>query len=251
MTQCPTCGAESEDCWRCSECGRDLVDVDDDDDGPDAAPLVADGSGVVPQGSGIDPYVCPRGHHAIERSQERVRCQTCRDYREYDTYSWPLDEVVDLREREPPLDDDRPPLEAKRERVPDVDVAEIDEVFYGGHRAGVDRTLHVTEDCPGVEKMREVCSAPASHPPPRGDLCEICAPDLTLDDVRATVATDGGRVPPGPSTSNRDPRRVERDSVRASERGGVGDQDPPVAPCPHTDVYDDLPCPACFVRGDR
>lgn len=46
MTYCPACDRESETSWRCEHCGHDLVDVDDDDDGSAAPPLVADGSGV-------------------------------------------------------------------------------------------------------------------------------------------------------------------------------------------------------------
>ena len=46
MTTCPACDRESETSWRCEHCGHGLVDVDDDDDGSAAPPLVADGSGV-------------------------------------------------------------------------------------------------------------------------------------------------------------------------------------------------------------
>jgi Arc/MetJ-type ribon-helix-helix transcriptional regulator len=41
-TTCPACERESDTSWRCEHCGHDLVGIDDDDD-PDAAPLVADG----------------------------------------------------------------------------------------------------------------------------------------------------------------------------------------------------------------
>lgn len=51
MTTCPACGHDSDRCWRCSECGHDLVGVDDDDDdgSASAAALVPDG------GERIDP----------------------------------------------------------------------------------------------------------------------------------------------------------------------------------------------------
>lgn len=32
MPECPVCGAESEDCYACSECGK-LFDADDGSDG--------------------------------------------------------------------------------------------------------------------------------------------------------------------------------------------------------------------------
>ncbi|WP_436933724.1 hypothetical protein [Halovenus marina] len=47
-TTCPACGAANDDGdWRCSECGKDLVGIDDDDSGGAAPPLVADGGQTV------------------------------------------------------------------------------------------------------------------------------------------------------------------------------------------------------------
>jgi hypothetical protein len=49
--------------------------------------------------------------------------------------------------------------------------------------------------------------------------------DLRGPDGRQYPRPDGGRVPPGPSATNRDPRgRQERGRGPPRERGGVGDQ---------------------------
>jgi predicted RNA-binding Zn-ribbon protein involved in translation (DUF1610 family) len=50
MTLCPACGADSERIYRCSECDKDLVDVDvQDDEDPDPSPLaVTDGGDELP-----------------------------------------------------------------------------------------------------------------------------------------------------------------------------------------------------------
>jgi Arc/MetJ-type ribon-helix-helix transcriptional regulator len=65
-TTCPACGAESERCYRCSECGRDLVDVDDDDDGSAAPAVLADGGVSRERG---------RSDNSMERLTIRVPTQ--------------------------------------------------------------------------------------------------------------------------------------------------------------------------------
>ena len=50
MTTCPTCGAESDEIYRCSECGKDLVDVQDDDDDPGTSPVVMTDGGQPADG---------------------------------------------------------------------------------------------------------------------------------------------------------------------------------------------------------
>jgi len=65
VTVCPSCGADSELSYRCSECGKDLVDVDDDDEDDEdrgAAPLLADGGHdyvLVPKYAHNDVYHDP------------------------------------------------------------------------------------------------------------------------------------------------------------------------------------------------
>jgi len=57
---------------------------------------------TVSVGQPIDPFVCPRGHHSIELSAQRFRCETCRNQGR-ETRTWDKSELVDLREEEPPL----------------------------------------------------------------------------------------------------------------------------------------------------
>jgi len=47
MTTCPTCGADSDEIYRCSECGKDLVDVQDDDDDPGMSPVAMTDGGSM------------------------------------------------------------------------------------------------------------------------------------------------------------------------------------------------------------
>lgn len=69
----------------------------------------AGAAGVLVTDGGIDPLVCPRGHHSVKVHSNRFACQTCRN-QDRDTHTWDKSELVDLRERDPPLeetDDDR------------------------------------------------------------------------------------------------------------------------------------------------
>ena len=69
----------------------------------------------VPEGQAIDPLVCPRGHHSIDMYTNRFHCQACA--RAGLTDSWPKDDLVDLREQQPPLadsPDDRSELDRLR-----------------------------------------------------------------------------------------------------------------------------------------
>lgn len=50
----------------------------------------------------IDPLVCPRGHHSVSISAERIHCDVCHN-NGHETRSWDKSELVDLREEEPPL----------------------------------------------------------------------------------------------------------------------------------------------------
>ena len=58
--------------------------------------------GQVTEGNRIDPLVCPRGHHAVAVSSNRINCRTCRNQGREIT-SWNRSELVDLRREEPPL----------------------------------------------------------------------------------------------------------------------------------------------------
>lgn len=70
MTTCPSCGADSDKIFRCSECGRDLVDIDDDDDDRTAALAMTDGSGVSSDGTEYCLYAltlgCPNCDDAFQ-----------------------------------------------------------------------------------------------------------------------------------------------------------------------------------------
>jgi DNA-binding PadR family transcriptional regulator len=70
----------------------------------------------------------------------------------------------------------------------------INEVFYTGSGTGSDQTLHVDVDCSGLQHpdTNPVCRASATNAP-RGTVCNICAPDVSREDlVEPRVMTDGG-----------------------------------------------------------
>jgi len=56
MTRCPACGADSGRVYRCSECTKDLVDVDVQDDDEDPSPLVVTDGGHPPGVSPSEDY---------------------------------------------------------------------------------------------------------------------------------------------------------------------------------------------------
>ena len=60
----------------------------------------------VSHGNPIDPYVCPRGHHSVRVNATRINCLTCRNQGHKPT-SWDRSELIDLRDEEPPLQDER------------------------------------------------------------------------------------------------------------------------------------------------
>lgn len=53
MTECPVCGHESSKCWRCEECGKDLVDTEDTGE----QELVTDGGEIVHEEKTTDEIV--------------------------------------------------------------------------------------------------------------------------------------------------------------------------------------------------
>ena len=72
--------------------------------------------GEVPERQGIDPFVCPRGHHSLEIFAHRFRCKSCARAGATPA-SWPKDDLVDLRDEQPPLadiEDDRSELDRLR-----------------------------------------------------------------------------------------------------------------------------------------
>ena len=76
MTLCPACGADSDRIYRCSECDKDLVDVDVQDDDEDPSPLVVTDGGHPP---GVTPDEEPpasesdRVDRAIDEAVELVQ----------------------------------------------------------------------------------------------------------------------------------------------------------------------------------
>jgi len=59
----------------------------------------------IPPGAPVDPFVCPRGHHAVRLCATRVQCRTCENQGR-DRYRWPRSDLVDLRVEDPPLQAD-------------------------------------------------------------------------------------------------------------------------------------------------
>ena len=57
---------------------------------------------TIPEAKPIDPFVCPRGHHAVKLNATRFSCKTCRR-QQRETVTWDKTELVDLREEDPPL----------------------------------------------------------------------------------------------------------------------------------------------------
>jgi hypothetical protein len=60
--------------------------------------------GPLTGGNSIDPFVCPRGHHAVSLGASRFGCETCRA-NGLDPCRWDRSELVDLRREDPPLDE--------------------------------------------------------------------------------------------------------------------------------------------------
>jgi len=46
MTRCPVCETVSARSYRCTECGKDLTDIEDDDDGDSGTPPVSTDGGI-------------------------------------------------------------------------------------------------------------------------------------------------------------------------------------------------------------
>ena len=82
MTTCPACGHDSETIYRCDECGKDLVETDDDDDSAGAAVLVPDGGQFDSDrcedcGGEIDtPRLTPDGHPKGPNLVVCIDCET-------------------------------------------------------------------------------------------------------------------------------------------------------------------------------
>jgi hypothetical protein len=80
-------------------------------------------------------------------------------------------------------------------------------LHYGSSTGAAKRTLHVDDECQRLQRSDSTTSAPATHPP-RGTICTLCAPDLTMDDLGPGaepqsdsegdrgLVTDGGSVDP-------------------------------------------------------
>jgi len=86
MTRCPACGADSERIYRCSECGTDLVDVDEDDD-EDRSPLAVTDGGHPPGATPNEEHPEPENElvdraidEAVELVQEGDSVQVAVDY---------------------------------------------------------------------------------------------------------------------------------------------------------------------------
>jgi len=56
---------------------------------------------IKPEG-GVDPLVCPRGHHSVSLRTNWFTCRTCENQGREEC-SWDRSELVDLRDEEPPL----------------------------------------------------------------------------------------------------------------------------------------------------
>ena len=67
------------------------------------------------EGNRIDPLVCPRGHHAVAVSSNRINCRTCRNQGR-DPSAWDRSELVDLRREDPPLDERKLQADGGRDR---------------------------------------------------------------------------------------------------------------------------------------
>jgi len=152
---------------------------------------------TVSQQTPITPYVCPRGHHAIQWSREGIRCETCRN-QGFATASWGRDAVVDLRGGEPPLADETPPdnPDAGAEGPPPA--TEIDRLVFSSRQCGTDRRLHVSANCAHARRISDEHQSECSvqNMPGRGQLCDSCAGGLSVGELRRAhglVATDGGQ----------------------------------------------------------
>ncbi len=69
---------------------------------------------------------------------------------------------------------------------------DVERLYYATASNAARRHLHVDEHCDDLKQAKRTNSAPVTHPP-RGNLCDCCAPDMTLADLQeGAVATDGG-----------------------------------------------------------
>lgn len=97
-----------------------------------------------------------------------------------------------------------------------------------GH-SGSDRTFHVDEDCRYLKRAHGVSDCPVDRPP-RGSLCDICAPGSTLADLQGKrAAADGGHVttrePSDPPEVNAiDAATDHLFQARCEYRGGADDE---------------------------
>ena len=202
----------------------------------------------VSQGKPITPYVCPRGHHSVEIGKGRFSCRSCLR-QGFETRSWPRSELVDLRDEEPPLVGDVPDDDAGGRRPTPRDASTIDVLYYTAGRAGCERRYHVSEDCSHMLLGKRVLTASAGNLG-RGEVCERCGGELTIEDIHDAVETDrrerehehererGARREPG------DRERWDDQDARAQARRGRGDQLPG---CEHESGV--LPCLECFSGG--
>jgi len=62
-------------------------------------------------------------------------------------------------------------------------------LIYGAGTGANTRSLHISADCARLGRTDRTTSSPATHPP-RGTVCDLCAPDLSMDDLGAAMQTD-------------------------------------------------------------
>ena len=68
----------------------------------------------------------------------------------------------------------------------------VAKLYYAGGNAGTSRHLHIDEGCRHLKQTSNVNHCSPGNAP-RGQLCNECADDLTLADLREQVVTDGGQ----------------------------------------------------------
>jgi hypothetical protein len=68
------------------------------------------------------------------------------------------------------------------------------DLYYasGQGQSGADRLLHTDPRCHYLQSANNTTRCPASNPP-RGSVCDVCAPRLTRADLIGEPVTDGGR----------------------------------------------------------
>ena len=226
MTLCPACGADSERIYRCSECNKDLVDVEEDDRSENLRSIT--------DGGRTDGDPCPEcgekmDVEAVGTDGETIAYQVCEDceigcdpyFGRVDTSGLKEKTVTDgghppgvsPTEEHPESENERVDraIDEAVELVQEGDSLQVavdyvvdvypaahpvpDQVHYGSTQNAV-RTLHLDPDC---ERLRadQVSHAPAANPP-RGSLCDHCGRGLDRHDLLEAdqsdrpVATDGG-----------------------------------------------------------